>query len=119
LPNVPLTGEESSIRVLPNVSLYIITLTPLSREEFIFAQKSDEGMAYLRRRLLEGDPKVNWFHEDAEGTVWFKDILVVPKKEALKKKILDALHEKHTAKTRPYEKRRCTDHASLSSHLTL
>jgi hypothetical protein len=32
LPVVPLTGEESSIRVLPDLSLYNITLTPLLRE---------------------------------------------------------------------------------------
>jgi hypothetical protein len=49
-------------------------------------------MAHLRRRLLEGDPKVNCFHEDAEGTLWLKDRLVVPKREALKKKILDEAH---------------------------
>jgi hypothetical protein len=42
--------------------------------------------------LLEGDPKVNCFREDAEGIPWFKDRLVVPKKEALKKKILGEAH---------------------------
>jgi hypothetical protein len=62
------------------------------REEIIAAQKNDEGMAHRRRRLLEGDSKVNCFHEDAEGTLWFKDRLVVPKKESLKKKILDEAH---------------------------
>jgi hypothetical protein len=89
---VPLTGEESSIRVLLDLSLYNITLTPILREEIITAQKNDEGMAHLRRRLSEGDPKVNCFHEDAEGILWFKDRLVVPKKESLKKKILDEAH---------------------------
>jgi hypothetical protein len=49
LPVVPLTGEESSLRVLPDLSLYNITLTPLLREEIIVAQKNDEGMAHLRR----------------------------------------------------------------------
>jgi hypothetical protein len=49
-------------------------------------------MTQLKRRLLEGDLKVNCFPEDAEGTLWFKDRLVVPKKEALKKKILDEAH---------------------------
>jgi hypothetical protein len=49
-------------------------------------------MAHLRRRLLEGDLKVNCFHEDVEGTLWLKDRLVVPKREALKKKILDEAH---------------------------
>jgi hypothetical protein len=49
-------------------------------------------MTHIRRRMQEGDPKVNCFCEDAEGSLWFKDRLVVPKKEALKKKILDEAH---------------------------
>jgi hypothetical protein len=42
-------------------------------------------MGHIKRIMQEGDPKVACFHEDAEGTLWFKDRLVVPKKEALKK----------------------------------
>jgi hypothetical protein len=42
--------------------------------------------------MEEGDPKVNCFHEDAEGILWFKDRLVVPNKEVLKKRILDEAH---------------------------
>jgi hypothetical protein len=49
LPIVPLTGDESSIIVLPNLSLFNITLTHILREEIIDAQKNDEGMAHLRR----------------------------------------------------------------------
>jgi hypothetical protein len=52
-------------------------------------------MGHIRRRMQEGDPKVACFCEDAKGTLWFKQRLVVPKKEALKKKILD---ESHTLK---------------------
>jgi hypothetical protein len=48
---VPFTGEEFNIRVLPNLSLYNITLTPLMRKEIIAAQKNDEGMAHIRRRM--------------------------------------------------------------------
>jgi hypothetical protein len=92
LPVVPLTREESSIRVLPDLSLYNITLTPVLKDDIIAAQKNDEGMAHIRRRMQEGDLKVNCFHEDAEGVLWFKDRLVVPKREALKKKILDKAH---------------------------
>jgi hypothetical protein len=76
------------------------------RDEIIAAQKNDEGMTHLRRKLSEGDPKVNCFCEDAEGTLWFKDRLVVPKKEALKKKILDEAHTSmysiHPGSTRMY-----------------
>jgi hypothetical protein len=86
------TGEESSTRVLPDLSLFNITLTPALRGEIIAAQKNDAGMARIKRRIQEGDPKVACFREDAEGILWFKDRLVVPKKEALKRKILDEAH---------------------------
>jgi hypothetical protein len=92
LPAVHLTGEKSSTQVLPNLSLFNITLTPTLRAEIIAAQKDDEGMSHIKRRLREGDPKVACFREDAEGTLWFKERLVVPKREALKKRILDEAH---------------------------
>jgi hypothetical protein len=78
--------------VLPDLSLFNITLTPILRDEIIVAQKNDEGMTHIKRRMWEGDSKVTCFCEDTEGTLWFKDRLVVPKKEALKKKILDEAH---------------------------
>jgi hypothetical protein len=92
LPAVRLTGKESSTWVLPNLSLFNITLTPTLRDEIIAAQKNDEGMDHIKRRMQEGDFKVACFHQDVEGTLWFKERLVVPKKEALKKKILDEAH---------------------------
>jgi hypothetical protein len=78
--------------VLPNLSLFNITLTPTLRVEIIDAQKTDESMGHINRRMQEGDPKVACFREDAEGTLWFKERLVVPKRESLKKKILDEAH---------------------------
>jgi hypothetical protein len=92
LPAVRLTGEEFSTRVLPNLSLFHITFMPTLRDEIKTTQKNDEGMCHIKRRMQEGDPKVACFHEDAEGTLWFKERLVVPKKEAPKKKILDEAH---------------------------
>jgi hypothetical protein len=86
------TGEESSTRVLLDLSLFNISLTPTLRSEIIATQKNDAGMAHIKRRIQEGDPKVACFHEDTEGALWFKDRLVVPKKEALKNKILDEAH---------------------------
>jgi hypothetical protein len=89
---VCLTGEESSTRVLPNQSLFNITLTPTLKAEIIAAQRDDEGMGHIKRRIREGDPKVTCIRENAEGTLWFKERLVVPRREALKKKILDEAH---------------------------
>jgi hypothetical protein len=51
LPVVHLAGEESSTRVLPNLSLFNITLTPTLRAEIIAAQKDDEGMGHIKRRM--------------------------------------------------------------------
>jgi hypothetical protein len=45
------TGEESSTRVLPELSLFNITLTPTLRSEIIAAQKRDKGMRHLKRRI--------------------------------------------------------------------
>jgi hypothetical protein len=89
---VRLTGEESSTQVLPNLSLFNITLTLILRDEIIASKKNDEGMGHIKRRMREGDPKVTCFCEDAEGALWFKERLVVPKKEVFKKKILDKDH---------------------------
>jgi hypothetical protein len=69
--------------------LFNFTLTPTLRDEIKAAQKNDEGMGHIKKGMHEGDPKVACFCEDVEGTLWFKERLVVPRKEALKKKILD------------------------------
>jgi hypothetical protein len=89
---VCLTREESGTHVLPDLSLFNNTLMPTLRDEITVAQNNDEGMNHIKRRMQKGDPKVACFHEDAEGTLRFKERLVVPKKEALKKKILDEAH---------------------------
>jgi hypothetical protein len=51
LPVVRLTEEESTTQVLPNLSLFNITLTPTLRAKIIAAQKDDEGMGHIKRRM--------------------------------------------------------------------
>jgi hypothetical protein len=51
LPAVRSTGEESSSRVLPDLSLFNITLTPSLKGEIIAAQKNDVGMAHIKKRI--------------------------------------------------------------------
>jgi hypothetical protein len=46
-----LTGEESSTQVLPDLSLFNISLMPTLRTEIIAAQKDDEGMGHIKRRM--------------------------------------------------------------------
>jgi hypothetical protein len=62
--------------------LFNLTLTPTFRVEIIAAQKDDEGMGHIKRRMLEADPKVTCFREDAQGMLWFKERLVVPKRDS-------------------------------------
>jgi hypothetical protein len=69
LPVVPLTGEESNIRVPPDMSLFNVTLTPSLRGEIISAQQQDVGVSHIKRRLTEGDPKVSCFRVNDEGTL--------------------------------------------------
>jgi hypothetical protein len=95
LPAVCLIGEESSHRVLPDLSFFNIILTPTLRAEIIAAQDNGEGMGHIKRTMREGDPKVACFCEDVEETLWFKERLVVPKKEVWKKKIM---YEAHTSR---------------------
>jgi hypothetical protein len=95
LPAVSISREESSIRISPIMARYNVTLTLMLRGEIIVAQSIDTRVARIKRRLTEGDPKVNCFHMDEEGTIWFKDRLVVPKNHGLRKKIFD---EPHTSK---------------------
>jgi hypothetical protein len=86
--------------------LFNITLTPTLRAKIIAAQKDHEGMGHIKRRMREGDLKVACFREDAEGMLWFKERLVVPKRDAVKKKILDEAHTSrysiHPASTKMY-----------------
>jgi hypothetical protein len=84
-----ISGEESSVRITPIMAQFNVTLTLVLRGEIIAAQSSDEGVAHIKRRLIKGDPKVNYFCVDGEGTLWFKDHLVVLKNHALCKKIFD------------------------------
>jgi hypothetical protein len=72
--------------------LFNLTLTPTLRAEIIDAQKDDDGIDHIKRRMREGDPKVACFHEDVKGTLWFKERLVVPRREPIKKKFLDEAH---------------------------
>jgi hypothetical protein len=55
------SGKESITRLLPESSVYNITLTPILRSEIIATHKRDKGMKHIQRRVREGDPKVACF----------------------------------------------------------
>jgi hypothetical protein len=106
LPAICITGKEPSVRISPIIAQYNVTLTPVLRGKIIVAQSIDTGVAHIKRRLTEGDPKVNCFHVDEEGTLWFNDRLVVSKNHGLRNKIFDEAHTSkysiHSGSTKMY-----------------
>jgi hypothetical protein len=82
--------EESSLRVIPHGRLNNIALIPTIKEDVIAAQGTDVGMGHLRRRLELGEAQ--WFPQDADGVLWFKDHLMVPNNFEFCRKIMDEAH---------------------------
>jgi hypothetical protein len=79
--------KEPSLRVVPHGRLNNIALIPTIKEDIIANQTTDVGMGHLRQRLeLE---EAQCFRQDADGVLWFKDHLVVPKDFELRRKIMD------------------------------
>jgi hypothetical protein len=106
LSAVSISEEESSVRVTPIMAEYNVALTPVLRGEIIAVESIDVGVTHIKRRLTEGDRKVNCFHLDEEGTLWFKDRLVVLKNHEQHKKIFDEAHTSkysiHSGSTKMY-----------------
>jgi hypothetical protein len=82
--------EELSLLVVSHGKLNNIALIPTIKEDVIAAQTTDVGMGHIQRRLELGE--VQCFRQDANGVLWFKDHLVVPKNFELHHKIMDEAH---------------------------
>ena len=80
--------EKLNLSIVPHGTLTHLELTPTLRDLIIAAQKQDKGVKEIQRRLSEGDPKVNCFHQNAENVLWFKNRLVVPKNFSLENRSL-------------------------------
>jgi hypothetical protein len=78
---VCLTAEESTTRVLLDLSFFNIILAPTLRDHIIASQKNYKGMGHIKRKMQEIDPKVACFHEYAKGTSGSKRDWSCPKKK--------------------------------------
>jgi hypothetical protein len=76
--------------VVPHGRFNNIPLIPTIKEDIIAAQRTDVGMCHLRQRMESGEAQR--FRQDADGVLWFKDHLVVPKDFELHHKIMDEAH---------------------------
>jgi hypothetical protein len=69
---------------------YNVTLTLVLRGEIIVAQSIDTGVTHIKRRLTEGDPKVNyftWIRETLSGSRivwWFQRTMVYARRYLMK-----------------------------------
>jgi hypothetical protein len=82
--------EEPSLWVVPHGRLNNKALIPTIKEDVVAAQRTNVGMGHLHRRLELGEAQ--YFRQDADGVLWFKDRLVVPKDFELHHKIMDEAH---------------------------
>jgi hypothetical protein len=82
--------EEPSLRVVLHHRLNNIALIPTIKEDIVAAQRTNVGVGHLRQRLELGEAQC--FRQDADGVLWFKDHLVVPKDFELRHKIMDEAH---------------------------
>ena len=97
--------EKLNLQILPEGTVHNLILTSTLRDQVIAAQRIDAGMSYIRQRLKAGEPLC--FKEDANGVIWFKEGLVVPKNFELRKQILDEAHNSqfsiHPGSTKMYQ----------------
>jgi hypothetical protein len=82
--------EEPSLRVVPHGRLNNTTLIPTIKEDVISTQRMDVGMGHLCQRLELWEAQCFW--QDADGILWFKDLLAVLKDFELHHKIMDEAH---------------------------
>jgi hypothetical protein len=82
--------EEPSLRVVPHSRLNNIALIPTIKEDIVAAQRTDIGMCHLHQRMESGEAQ--YFRQDVDGVLWFKDHPVVLKDFELHRKIM---HEAH------------------------
>ena len=84
--------EKLNLSIVPFGTLAHIELAPTLCDLIITAQKKDKGMKEIERRILAEDPKIQCFHQDSKGVLWFDNRIVVPKDFELRKQILDEAH---------------------------
>jgi hypothetical protein len=83
--------DRLSLGFLNNSRGVTIELEPTLEQEIKEAQKNDEKISEIRRLILDGRGKD--FREDAEGAIWFKDLLCVPNVQSIRELILKEAHE--------------------------
>jgi hypothetical protein len=72
--------------------LNTISVESVLWDKIVMFQDRDEGIKTIKQRLSQNDPKYTCFRQDPNGTIWFRQCLVIPKNPTLRKEILDEAH---------------------------
>jgi hypothetical protein len=83
--------DRLSLGFLNNTQGVTIELEPTVEQDIRKGQKDVEKINDIRQLIIDG--KVQDFHEDAEGVVWFKDRLCVPDIKSIQELILKEAQE--------------------------
>jgi hypothetical protein len=83
--------DRLSLGFLNNTQGVTIELEPTLELDIKKGQKDDEKINEIRQLIIDGKDKD--FCEDAEGVVWFKDIMYVPDIKSIQELILKEAHE--------------------------
>jgi hypothetical protein len=83
--------DRLNLGFLNNTQGVTIELEPTLEQDIRKGQKDDEKVNKIRQLIKDGKGKD--FREDAEGVVWFKDRLCVPKIKLIRELILKEDHE--------------------------
>jgi hypothetical protein len=81
-----------NMEVVSPGTLDYISVEPTLQEQKVLAQIGDKGVQVIKEMLEQKVGKYKCFRQDSKGVLWFEDRLVVPKNQALRKKILDEAH---------------------------
>jgi predicted NACHT family NTPase len=83
--------DRLSLGFLNNIQGVTVELEPTLEQDIRKVQKHDEKINEIRQLIIDGKGK--YFHDDAEGVVWFKDRLCVPDIKSIRELNLKEAHE--------------------------
>jgi hypothetical protein len=82
--------EKLNLGMIQHETLTQLKLESVLLQRIIDAQRPDKGMKCILGKMKAG--KANCFKKDAQGIIWFKDRIVVPKVAEVCQQILDEAH---------------------------
>ena len=96
--------ESLSLGFVHHTTVATFEAEPTLEEEIRRHQKTDEEVQKIRKQIKLG--KAPHFHEDEQGTLWYKNRICVPNVESIRKLILseanDMAYSIHPGSTKMY-----------------